>query len=58
MNCKHIEIKGNTTKYYFCSIKEKAISGWECNNCPLKIQKKNIGIHEMFQELFGKGFEK
>lgn len=26
MNCKHCEVKGNTTKYLYCRAKEKAIN--------------------------------
>lgn len=37
MNCKHIKIAGNTTKYYYCNAKKKAIDIYECKNCLLKI---------------------
>ncbi len=52
MNCKHIEIKGNTTKYYYCKVKEKEIEEKDCKNCMLKIPN----IPKGFEEIFGKGF--
>ena len=59
MNCKHIEIKGNTTKYYYCKVKEKPIEEKDCKNCMLKIANipkeleekcKNIYLEELKQE--------
>lgn len=37
MNCKHIEVKGNTTKYFFCKVKNKSVDRYECRDCMLKI---------------------
>ena len=41
MNCKHLKVEGNTTKYYFCNAKKKAIDNIECKNCLLKISVMN-----------------
>lgn len=53
MNCKHIEVKGNTTKYFYCKVKEKSVDTYECRDCPLKI----TGLPKEFDILFG-GFKK
>ena len=37
MACKHANIEGNTTKYWVCSLKDKAIDDYTCRNCPLFI---------------------
>lgn len=37
MNCKHIKIEGNTTKYFICKIKNKAVDEYECRDCLLKL---------------------
>lgn len=51
MNCKHLKTKGNTTKYYFCKAKNKAINTLECRDCLLKINgAKNI-VEELFDTL-------
>ena len=54
MNCKHIEIKGNTTKYFFCKVKNKSVDEYECRDCMLKLPDLPQG----FEEIFGKGFRK
>lgn len=41
MNCIHLKIQGNTTRYYFCSAKKKAINEYECRDCLLKIESKS-----------------
>lgn len=51
MNCKHLKVAGNTTKYFYCNAKEKAINNFECNNCLLKISDNNTIIE------FLKGFK-
>lgn len=50
MNCNHATVKGNTTKYFWCSAKEKSISEYECKDCLLKIPGARIDIIE---NLFG-----
>ena len=32
MNCKHKIIKGNTTKYFWCNLKEKSIDDYQCRD--------------------------
>ena len=50
MDCKHIEVRGNTTKYYYCKAKDKSIDKTECKNCMLKISN----IPKQVESLFGK----
>lgn len=38
MNCKHLSVEGNTTKYYYCKIKEKTVDKYNCKDCMLKIR--------------------
>lgn len=37
MNCKHVTVKGNTTKYYYCKAKNKAVEEYECRDCMLRL---------------------
>ena len=37
MNCKHCKVQGNTTKYFYCQLKEKAVYDCECRNCVMKL---------------------
>ena len=53
MNCKHLQVQGTTTKYFFCGAKQKAINEYECRSCPLKIEKK-ADLPDGFEQLFGK----
>lgn len=38
MQCKWIEVEGkqnnNTTRFFMCGLKNKAIDEYECKNCP------------------------
>lgn len=52
MNCKHIEVKGNTTKYFFCKIKGKTVDEYKCKDCMLKLPNLPQG----FEEVFGREF--
>ena len=54
MDCKHIEVKGNTTKYFFCKVKDKSVNDYDCKDCMLKLPDLPKG----FEEVFGKGFRK
>lgn len=54
MNCKHIEVKGNTTKYFWCKLKDKAVDQYSCKNCLMKLPKAPDG----FEMLFGRGFRR
>ena len=49
MNCKHCTVEGQTTKYYYCKIKNKAIDEKDCKNCMLKLPN----FPEGFEQLFG-----
>lgn len=55
MNCKHIKIEGNTTKYFYCNVKGKAINEYDCKNCPLKIENDNDVINQLFGKIFERG---
>lgn len=37
INCKHCKVQGNTTKYFYCQLKEKAAYDCECRNCVMKL---------------------
>ena len=37
MNCKHVEIRGNTTKYYYCKVKGKSVDDYQCRDCMLRL---------------------
>ena len=52
MNCKHVKLVGSTTKYWYCSIKEKAVDDYSCKDCILRLPN----LPEGFEEVFGKGF--
>lgn len=54
MNCKHATVKGNTTKYFYCKLKGKAVDDYKCRDCMMKLPD----LPEGFKEVFGKGFRK
>ena len=49
MNCKHCEIKGKTTKYYYCMLKKKTVDDYSCKNCVMKLPD----LPEGFEKIFG-----
>lgn len=53
MSCKHARIEGNTTKYWVCGIKNKAIDNYICRDCPLFIPDTNNNIKNSFSQIFG-----
>ena len=55
MNCKWIRVEGRTTKYFKCSLKDKAIDEYECKKCPmfLKENKTNDIVNKLFGVLGG-----
>lgn len=56
-NCIHCEVKGNTTKYYYCNAKRKPIDVHDCTSCPLRIEKINDSTIANFFKGFG-GYRK
>lgn len=54
MNCKHVRVKGTTTKYYYCPLKRKSVDDYICRDCMLRLPD----LPEGFEEVFGKGFRK
>lgn len=54
MNCKHVTVKGNTTKYFYCNLKGQAVDDYKCRDCMMKLPD----LPEGFKEVFGKGFRK
>lgn len=56
-NCIHCEVKGNTTKYYYCNAKRKSINVYNCTSCPLRIEKIDKNTIENFFKGFG-GYRK
>ncbi len=53
MQCKWIKVEGNTTKYFRCSLKDKAIDGYECRDCPMFIKDSKVDDSEIVNRLFG-----
>ena len=51
MQCKWIKVEGRTTKYFKCSLKDKAIDEYECNKCPMFIKDNNAD--DIVNQLFG-----
>ena len=49
MNCKHAKIEGDTTKYYFCKLKGKAIDNCQCSTCMMRIPDVPDGFEELFR---------
>ncbi len=57
MSCKHRVVNGNTTKYFYCSLKNKSIDEYSCKDCLLRIEDNtNNQIKDVFEQIFGKGF--
>lgn len=54
MNCKHAEIRGNTTKYYYCKLKDKAVDDYSCRGCVMKLPDLPEGFEELFGGLNGR----
>ena len=54
INCKHVKVKGTTTKYYYCPLKRKSVDDYICRDCMLRLPD----LPEGFEEVFGKGFRK
>ena len=51
MQCKWLKVEGNTTKYFRCSLKNKAIDEYECRDCPMFI--KDNKADDIVNQLFG-----
>lgn len=49
MNCKHVRVKGKTTKYYYCMLKNKTVDDYSCKNCVMKLPD----LPEGFEKIFG-----
>lgn len=54
MNCKHVIVKGTTTKYYYCQLKRKSVDEYICRDCMMRLPDLPVG----FEEVFGKGFRR
>lgn len=54
MYCKHCKLEGNTTKYYYCMIKGKAVDKYSCKSCMMRIPDLPKG----FEQIFGNGFKR
>lgn len=54
MNCKHVEVRGNKTKYYYCKAKEKPVDDYHCRDCMLR----KPDLPDGFEKVFGRGFRK
>lgn len=51
MQCKWIKVEGQTTKYFRCGLKDKAIDEHKCRNCPMFIKDNNAD--DIVNQLFG-----
>lgn len=52
MNCKHsdvIRIVNNTKKEYYCKLKDKEITEWECRECMMRLPNLNQDFKELFK---------
>lgn len=58
MNCKHCEIRGNTTKYFYCKLREKAVDDYSCENCVMKLPDLPEGFAELFGGLNGRKYKR
>ena len=63
MGCKHkdvIAIQSNGQQEFYCKAFKKRISNYDCRNCMMKLEDNNTknqcDINELFNEIFGKGF--
>lgn len=56
MACKHRKIIGDTTKYFVCGVKNKAVDDMQCSKCMLRIEDINP-FDEMVKVIFGKSFK-
>lgn len=56
MACKHRKVKGGTTKYFYCSIFNKSVDNYKCNNCLMKIESEGEQLNRLFSQIFGQGF--
>ena len=54
MNCRHVRLKGKTTKYFYCMLKNKSVDDYNCKDCMMRLPDLLDG----FAEVFGKGFRK
>lgn len=54
MNCKHVRVKGKTTKYYYCMLKNKTVDDYSCRNCVMKLPDLPEGFEKLFGGLNGR----
>lgn len=52
MNCKHAEVRGNTTNY--CKVFDKAVDDYKCRNCVMRLPYLPEGFEELFKGLRSK----
>ena len=51
MSCKHLTVVGNTTKYFYCKVFNKAVDEYKCIDCMLKIENIPAVVEELFKGL-------
>lgn len=49
MNCKHVEVRGNTTKYYYCKVFDKAVDDYKCRKCVMRLPDLPEGFEQIFR---------
>lgn len=49
MNCKHVRVKGKTTKYYYCMLKNKTVDDYSCKNCVMKLPDFQKGLRNCLE---------
>lgn len=47
MNCKHCKVQGNTTKYFYCQLKNKAIDNYMYKNRVMKLPDLTNVVEEI-----------
>ncbi len=48
MNCKHCVVEGNTTKYFWCKLKNKAVDQYSCRDCLMKLPSVPDEVERLF----------
>lgn len=58
MNCKHAETRGNTTKYFYCKLRDKSVDDYSCKNCVMKLPNLPEGFEKLFGGLNGRKYKR
>lgn len=53
MICLYKEIKGKKTKFYYCSVFDKAVDDKKCAICSIRKKYENEKVKRLFKIMFG-----